>query len=132
VRREDRPTLDVQDEYDAQDLMHGILRLHFADVRPEEWTPSYAGNHSRMDFLFKRERIVIEVKMTRDSLKQKEVVNQLAVDKERYRVHDDCDTLICFVYDPDSHCHKPTALVDDVSCDDDGLRTIVVVAPKGL
>ncbi|MCZ8227650.1 MAG: hypothetical protein O9249_00855, partial [Burkholderiaceae bacterium] len=38
-----RPTLDVNDEYDVQDLMHALLRLHFDDVRPEEWVPSYAG-----------------------------------------------------------------------------------------
>ena len=55
-----RPTLDVQDEYDVQDLMHALLCLHFVDVRPEEYTPSYAGKASRMDFLLKQESIVVE------------------------------------------------------------------------
>ena len=31
--------------------VRGLLKLHFADVRPEGWTPSYGGNASRMDFL---------------------------------------------------------------------------------
>lgn len=131
-RRENRVTLNVKDEYDAQDLMHALLCLHFDDVRPEEWTPSYAGNHSRMDFLLKRERLVVEVKMTRHGLDQREVVNQLSIDKERYRAHQHCDTLFCFVYDPEQRCHNPTALEDDVSREEEHLRTIAIVAPKGI
>jgi hypothetical protein len=50
-RRENRPTLDVTDEYDAQDLFHALLTIHFDDIRSEEWSPSYAGGASRMDFL---------------------------------------------------------------------------------
>jgi hypothetical protein len=53
ARRAERPTLDVKDEYDAQDLLHAMLRIFFKDVRPEEWTPSYAGSSSRMDFLLR-------------------------------------------------------------------------------
>jgi len=49
-----RPTVDVEDEYDVQDLLHALLRLYFEDVRVEEWTPSYAGGSSRMDFLLKK------------------------------------------------------------------------------
>ena len=37
ARHANRPTLDVQDEYDLQDLMHALLVVHFADVRPEEY-----------------------------------------------------------------------------------------------
>src|SRR5579871_4650536 len=50
-RREGRPTLDVADEYDVQDLFHALLRIHFDDIRKEEWAPTYAGGASRMDFL---------------------------------------------------------------------------------
>ena len=53
-RRQGRPTLEIHDEYDVQNLLHAILRLHFDDIRPEEWTPSYAGGAARMDFLLKR------------------------------------------------------------------------------
>ena len=66
----------MDDEYDVQDLMHAILRLHFDDVRPEEWTPSYAGKSSRIDFLLPGERTIIEVKMTRHGLGQKEVADE--------------------------------------------------------
>ena len=72
-RHDNRGTLEVEDEYDTQDLIHSLLHLHFDDIRPEEWTPSYAGGSSRMDFLLKQEKIVIEVKKTRKGLGAKEV-----------------------------------------------------------
>jgi hypothetical protein len=68
----------------VQDLLHAILKLHFDDVRPEEVTPSYAGRASRVDFYLPRERIVVEAKMTRANLGQKEVANQLLIDVARY------------------------------------------------
>lgn len=55
-RHSARPTLDISDEYDVQDFLHALLRLFFDDVRAEEWTPSYAGQSARMDFLLKNER----------------------------------------------------------------------------
>ena len=65
-------TLDVEDEYDVQDLLHALLRLYFKDIRPEEWTPGYAGTSSSMDFLLHPEEIVIEVKKTRKGLRANE------------------------------------------------------------
>ena len=50
-RHNGRETLCIQDEYDVQDLLRALLSLYFDDVRPEEWTPSYAGSSLRSDFL---------------------------------------------------------------------------------
>jgi REase_DpnII-MboI len=44
IRREGRPTLTLNDEYDVQDLLQSLLILLFDDVRREEWTPSYAAS----------------------------------------------------------------------------------------
>src|SRR5262249_7102659 len=70
-RYNDRETVRIADEYDVQDLMHALLRFHFDDVRAEEVTPSVGGKSGRMDFLLKRERLVVETKMTRKSLGQR-------------------------------------------------------------
>ena len=131
ARHGDRGTIMFNDEYDVQDAMHAILRLHFVDVRAEEWTPSYAGRSTRMDFLLKPERVVIEVKMTRRGLTQREVIAQLTEDKERYRSHPHCQALVCFVYDPTGICDNPTALEADVSVREGEFRVEVVVAPQG-
>lgn len=126
-----RGTHSVDDEYDVQDLLHAVLKLHFDDVRPEEWTPSYGGRSSRMDFLLKPERIVVEVKMTRDRLRQKQVTQELTIDREHYRAHPDCETLVCFVYDPGNYCPNPAALETDLSRSKGDFRVSVVVAPVG-
>jgi REase_DpnII-MboI len=131
-RRERRATVQVSDEYDVQDLMHALLRLHFEDVRAEEVTPSVAGKAGRMDFLLKPERLVVETKMTRRSLGQRELGDELIVDMKRYRAHPDQRTLVCLVYDPGGYCHAPAALESDLSGEDAGFRSVVVVCPKGL
>jgi hypothetical protein len=79
-RHEKRPTLEIKDEYDVQDLLHALLLINFEDVRTEEWTPSYAGGSSRMDFLLRNEFIVIEIKKSRKGLGQKELGDQLLID----------------------------------------------------
>lgn len=35
-----RAPLEVNDEYDVQDLIYALLTLHFNDIRAEEYTPA--------------------------------------------------------------------------------------------
>ncbi|OXE99723.1 hypothetical protein BC749_11343 [Flavobacterium araucananum] len=128
-RYDSRSTLDVNDEYDVQNLLHSLLILHFDDIRAEEWTPSYAGKSSRMDFLLKDYKIIIEVKKTRPNLRAKEVGSQLIEDIARYKVHPDCETLICFVYDPEALVGNPRGLENDLSSDDNNLKVRVYIRP---
>lgn len=113
-RYSNRPTLSIKDEYDVQDLLHALLKEHFDDVRPEEWTPSYAGGCNRMDFLLKEEEIAIEVKMTRDGLKDKEIGDQLIIDIAKYEEHPSCKQLYCFVYDCEGILRNPRGLEKDL------------------
>lgn len=101
ARHDGRPTLNVADEYDVQDLLHALLRVYFDDVRAEEWTPSYAGGASRMDFILNEYGVVIEVKKTRAGMAAKDVGDQLLIDIMRYKAHPGTKILYCFVYDPD-------------------------------
>lgn len=130
-RHAGRETLTIKDEYDVQDLLHALLRLHFSDVRPEEWTPSYAGNSNRMDFLLKEAHIAIEIKMTRDNLKDKEIGEQLIIDIAKYQQHQDVDTLYCFVYDPNALLHNPVGLENDLNkLSTDNVSVKVFVRPN--
>ncbi|MGF1779802.1 DUF2321 domain-containing protein [Vibrio nomapromontoriensis] len=130
-RYNERDTLVIEDEYDTQDLLHSLLHIYFDDIRPEEWTPSYAGGCSRVDFLLKQEQIIIEVKKTRKSLKSKHVGEQLIIDSQRYRSHPDCKKLLCFVYDPEGWVSNPRGLENDLNSKDDDFEIKVLIVPKG-
>lgn len=129
-RYSERTTIEIKDEYDVQDIFHALLRLYFNDIRPEEFTPSHAGSASRVDFLLKKEKIVIEIKKTRKSLKAKELGEQLIVDTERYQSHPDCKQLICFVYDPEGHIVNPVGIENDLSKTVDNINVSVFINPK--
>jgi len=130
-RHNSRTTLDIEDEYDVQDLFHALLKLFFDDIRAEEWTPSYAGKSARVDFLLKSEQVIIEIKKTGKSLGVKELGDQLIVDIGRYKVHPDCKTLICFVYDPEGKITNPQGIEKDLSHGFEGFPVKVFIIPKG-
>ena len=129
ARHDGRETISVKDEYDVQDLLHALLKLEFDDVRTEEWTPSYAGKSARMDFLLKQEKVVVETKMTRNGLSDKEVGDQLIIDVARYREHPDCKTLICFVYDPDGYIRNSRGLKVDLESRQHDIAVVVHIVP---
>jgi len=130
TRHNGRPTLEITDEYDVQDLLHALLKLEFDDVRPEEWTPSYAGGSSRMDFLLNKEKIVIEVKKTRNNMNARTLGEELIIDIHRYQSHPRCRTLICFVFDPDNRITNPRGLENDLSRYYNGLKVEVYITPS--
>jgi hypothetical protein len=130
-RRDSRPTIEVRDEYDVQDLLHALLRIYFYDIRSEEWTPSYAGSSNRMDFLLKNEGLVVEVKKTRDKLRDRDIGNELLIDIARYKSHPDCKTLVCFVYDPEGFISNPTGLENDLNkLSNSEFKVSVYISPK--
>ena len=128
-RHNDRETIDVSDEYDVQDLLHALLALYIDDIRAEEWSPSYAGTSSRQDFLLKNEKIVIETKKTRKGLGNKELANELIIDIDRYKVHQDCKMLLCFVYDPENRIKNPRGFENDLNKTTDGMVVKVYIRP---
>lgn len=125
-----RSTLDVQDEYDVQDLLHCLLKIYFSDIRKEEWTPSYAGGSSRMDFLLKEEQLVIEVKMSRIGLADKDLGRQLIEDKAKYQAHQDCKRLICFTYDPEGRIVNPKGIQNDLNHESKDFIVEIIIEPK--
>ena len=129
-RYDSRETLDISDEYDVQDLLHSLLYLYFDDIRPEEWTPSYAGKCARQDFLLKDDNIVIEVKKTRKGLSTKEIGDQLINDIARYQSHPNCKTLICFVYDPEERISNPIGIEKDLTKKHNDLDVIVRIIQR--
>lgn len=125
-RHDGRETLRIQDEYDVQDLLRALLSLYFDDVRPEEWTPSYAGSSLRIDFLIPEIEAVIEVKKTRPTMTDKTLSEELIVDIEKYQAHSNCKKIYCFVYDPDMILRNPAAIRNDLEQKHEGLVRVFI------
>ena len=125
-----RPPLEIVDEYDVQYLLGGLLAIDFADVRPEEHVPSYAGSSTRIDHLLKDDAIVVESKITRAKHADKEIGEELIIDIAKYRAHPDAKDSVCLIYDPNGYIANPAGLVKDLErLRTDELDVIVVISP---
>ncbi|MYT13628.1 hypothetical protein YWIDRAFT_02970 [Streptomyces sp. SceaMP-e96] len=130
VRRESRgrPGFRLEDEYDLQRFLHALLVLHFADVRPEESTPSWAGGFYRIDFLLKRERVAVEAKMASSSLGAKKIRDQLVADIFGYRHYPEAAGLFAVIYDPARRIDNPRGFEEGMSSASPDFPVRVVVA----
>lgn len=126
-RYANRSTLEINDEYDVQDLFHSLLTLYFDDIRKEESNPSYAGENSRSDFLLKPEQTIIEIKKTRAGLNDKKLGDELSLDIQKYQSHPNCKTLVCFVYDPEGKINNPRGLESDLEQDTEKIKVKVFI-----
>lgn len=119
---------NITNERDLQVLVHALLRLLYRDVRPEDSVPKQSGASSRVDFLIKDTGVIVETKMTRKSLTDKLVGEELLIDWGRYERHPDCRGIFGLVYDPDRYIRNPAGLEDDLTRDtaDIPKRAIVV------
>ncbi len=122
-----RTTIQVNDEYDSQDLLHGLLRVFFDDIRREEWSPSYAGAASRIDFLIPRYKLSIELKFSRASMTSKDLGEELIIDIAKYRAHPDVRHLVCLVFDQTGQLQNPRGIERDLSVPKDGLGVTVQI-----
>jgi hypothetical protein len=129
-RHDGRQPFAVNDEYDVQDLVHALLRLFYDDIRPEEWTPSYAGGAAKMDFLIRGIDTVVETKKTRPSMSTRDLGEQLIIDIAKYRNHPCCKNLVCLVFDPEHRIANPRGVESDLSHFSDGMSVKVVIVPR--
>ncbi len=115
----------------VQRAVHGILKLHFDDIRSEELVPSFAGGGSRIDLFLRDEKIGIEIKVANDKNKDRAIGEQLLVDIGRYAEHANCEVLLCFIYDPRGLLQNPHGLIKNLEEQSrkNGLRVHVVVSP---
>ena len=73
---------------------------------------------------------MVEVKMTRESLKDKQIGEQLIIDTEKYKTHLNCKKLFCFVYDPSGYISNPNGLETDLRKKENDFEVKVFIYPK--
>ena len=129
-RRSGKPAIRLADEYDVQDLFNALLQPWVKDIRAEEYTPSYAGTSTRMDFLLNEHKIVCEIKFVRDDSHAKKVGDELIIDIAHYRQHPNCETLYAIIYDASELIRNPDGLQSDIESQSDSLDVKVFIIPK--
>lgn len=126
-RHANRATLLLNDEYDTQDLVHGLLRIFFEDVRAEEWTPSYAGGNKRVDFFLADHGVAVELKKSRPSMTAKSLGDELVIDIANYSRYPKIRSIACLVFDRDRHIGNPVEIENDLSYEKDSMRVVTRV-----
>lgn len=128
--RKGKQTIIISDEYDVQLLIGGLLRIHFDDIRDEDSSPKNSGGSSRIDFVLKNEKIIIEIKMANERLGEKELGNQLLIDIGRYKEYPDCKYFVIFIYDKGDFVRNKIGLIRDLQKQStDKMNIIVVINP---
>jgi hypothetical protein len=102
TRRSSGAVLNLESEADVQDAVYLMLRPWVHDLIPENPGERVANRYTIKDFASRLARAVIEVKYIRDTEHGKTISREMHDDIETYRHHSYCDTLVFFVYDPNS------------------------------
>lgn len=103
TRRSDGAVLKLDSEAAVQDAVYLILRPWIQDLVPESPTEKRGNRFTITDFFSRSLRLVIEAKYIRDKQHGKQIAKELHDDIEVYRHNALCDTILFFVYDPDSN-----------------------------
>lgn len=120
----------MDNEYNVQAYLEGLLKVQFDDVRREDPTPIHAGSSNRIDFILAQDKIGIEVKRTREGLNDAELGKQLINDIEHYKEHPSCKVLYMFVYDPEEYIKNPRSIENDLSKKRENMEVKVLIMPK--
>ena len=114
-RRNNSKNIDFNNEYDYQDFLHSMLTPWVKDIRPEEFTPSYAGTSKRVDFLLKDHDMFIEVKYARNKAHARKMGDEITIDIHHYQSHPKCRYLVVVIYDPNRYIINPDGFISDLS-----------------
>lgn len=105
-RYNNRKGIEINDEYDVQDMLFVLLKGFFQDLEREDPVPKLAGKSSRIDLNIRSQGIMIEVKMIKENDKDhKKFIEELKLDIINYAEWKELKHLILFTYDP---YHKTT------------------------
>jgi len=83
-----------------------------------------------MDYLLPDLKIAVEAKMTRPTLKARELGEELIIDIAKYQKHAGCRKLFCLVYDPDEYISNPRGLEADLSGENGKISVRVMIVPR--
>ena len=102
--------ISLENEASVQDAVFLMLRPWVHDLIPESPTEKLGNRYTIKDFSSKSSKTIIEIKFIRNEMHGKEITKELYDDIENYRHNPNCEHLVFFIYDPDSHIPDVNAL----------------------
>jgi hypothetical protein len=97
--RKGRQAYEIADEYDVQDLLHGILRAYLKYSVQEDPLPKVAGaKSSRADISIEELKTLIEIKYVRGPEDQRRLFDEYSQDLVLYAAWPHLETLIYLIY----------------------------------
>ncbi|MCH7647395.1 MAG: hypothetical protein IIA83_02145 [Thaumarchaeota archaeon] len=130
IRYNNRETITIKDEYDVQNLLNALLRLHFDDIRPEEPVPSYANSFTKADFFIPKHEIMIECKIKTSTHIDNKIKDELILDKEQYKKSPKCKLMYCLIYDPHGEIKNPRGFERSINEKSEDFECICFIVPK--
>lgn len=94
-RRFNKPAFSIEDEYDAQDLLHSLLKAYFKYSVQEQPLAKLANTSSRVDLAIEELETLIELKYAHGPKDQQRIVKEFAQDALLYT---SCHWLKHFIY----------------------------------
>jgi len=113
ARRKGKEVFKFEDEYDVQDILYIMLKPIFPNMKAEDPIPKVGSTSTKIDLILRQERILIEVKMIKDSDNdENKFIKQLKEDIQSYHVCQWMEHLVCFIYDPQDKTKDRTNFYD--------------------
>lgn len=122
---------DIDHEYQVQNLLWAIFAPVFQDLCREEYTQSVGPLQPRVDLGIPSLRLIVEVKLWRDSLSAAKLVEQIASDSSVYFTGTErrYDNLVVFVWDNARRTEKHDELLGGLRLLPHVLDAVVVPRP---
>ena len=130
LRGEYRPTVEIEDQHDVEDLFDALLQLEFEDISKEHWVPSYMEDVTQTTLFLQQGQVAIVLKKTRPGRGPREIAHEVTVDAQRYMGSSTCTVLFCFIYDPEGRIGDPQGLEAELRGRGGSLLLDLVIAPK--
>lgn len=115
LRGDVRPTVEMQDHRDVQDLFGSLLRIEFDEISTEVWIPGEGSTGDRSMLLLGRGQVGLLLKKTRMGWGEKEFCAEVRNDHARLSSHPTCRAVFYFVYDPEGRIENPKDLESRLS-----------------
>lgn len=99
-RRPKGVVLEINSEFDVQDLLYFSLKPLFSDLVYEQPTEKGSAGYSVGDFSIPSLKLILEAKFVGEKAHVKARADEIHEDIWKYATQTDCESIVFFVYDP--------------------------------